>query len=239
MQFLSKHKRNILATFLILVVIPLTIAAGIVFFDGRRFYIIGLTILFFSLLLFSLAFEKRKPEAKELMTIAVICGIAVAGRVAFFMVPQFKPIVAIIIISGIVFGKESGFFVGAMSAFVSNFYFGQGPWTPWQMFSMGVIGFLAGICFQKGHIPRKLLPIVLFGGLSTLIVYGVIIDLGAALMWTQDFSWQLLLTFYVVGFPFNLAHAGSTVFFLLVMARPMIGQLERIQIKYGLNRTSD
>ena len=239
MQYLIKNKRTILAAFLILVVIPLTIAVGIVFFNDRSFYMISLTILFFSMLPFVFAFEKRKPEAKELVVIAVICGIAVAGRVAFFMLPQFKPIVAIVIIGGIVFGRETGFLLGAMSAFVSNFFFGQGPWTPWQMFSMGIIGFLAGIFFQKGRLPRTMLPVCIFGGLCTLIVYGAIIDLGATLMWSRHFTWQILLSFYISGFPFNMLHAGATVCFLLIAAGPMIEKLERIQVKYGMLEAGD
>lgn len=71
------------------------------------------------------------------------------------MLPQFKPVAAIVIISGVAFGGETGFLVGAITAFVSNFFFGQGPWTPWQMFSFGIIGFLAGIMFQKAFYARQ------------------------------------------------------------------------------------
>jgi hypothetical protein len=84
-----------------------------------------------------------------MVIIAVLCGIAVAGRAAFFMLPQFKPVVAIVIIAGASLGAESGFIVGALSGFVSNFIFGQGPWTPWQMFAFGMIGFIAGLLFCK------------------------------------------------------------------------------------------
>ena len=97
---------------------------------------------------FAFAFENRKPKARELVIISSLCAIGVVGRTAFFMLPQFKPVAAIVIISGVAFGGETGFLVGAITAFVSNFFFGQGPWTPWQMFSFGIIGFLAGIMFQ-------------------------------------------------------------------------------------------
>ena len=101
------------------------------------------------------AFENRKPKARELVIISALCAIGVAGRTAFFMLPQFKPVAAIVIISGVAFGGETGFLVGAITAFVSNFFFGQGPWTPWQMFSFGIIGFLAGIMFQKAFYARQ------------------------------------------------------------------------------------
>jgi energy-coupling factor transport system substrate-specific component len=216
------------------IVIPLTILAGIFLLDDRSFYVISLFILFFSMLPFVFVFEASRPEAKELVVIAVLCGIAVAGRMAFFMLPQIKPIVAIVIISGLVFGGETGFFVGAMSGFVSNFYFGQGPWTPWQMFCLGIIGFIAGLVFKKGLLPRHTSVICIFGGLATLVIYGGIINIGAMLMWSTDFSWQRLLAFYATGLPFDIAHALATVMFLLILARPMIRILDRIKVKYGM-----
>ena len=235
MQWLNK--RMILALLFIFIAMPLTIFIGIVHFDDRRFYLISLVLLFLAMLPFALLFEKRKPEARELIVISVLCGIAVAGRVAFFMLPQIKPIVAIVIIAGIVFGPESGFLVGAMSGFVSNFFFGQGPWTPWQMFCLGIIGFLAGVLFKKGLLPRTVLPICIFGGLATLVIYGGLINIGAALMFSAGFNWEILLAFYGTGLPFDLAHAIATVIFLWILARPMIEKLERIKVKYGMTET--
>jgi energy-coupling factor transport system substrate-specific component len=98
---------------------------------------------------FVFAFEGRKPQARELVVIAVMVAITVAGRAAFFMTPQFKPVSALVIISGAALGAESGFVVGALSGFVSNFFFGQGPWTPWQMFAFGLIGFISGLLFRR------------------------------------------------------------------------------------------
>ena len=95
------------------------------------------------------SFEKRKPKTREVVVLAVMTSIATLGRVIFFMLPQFKPCVAIIIITGIMLGKQSGFLCGALTAFVSDFFFGQGPWTPWQMFAFGIIGFISAIFFKK------------------------------------------------------------------------------------------
>jgi len=228
------NKRGTVILLLNLLAIPLAILFGVFFLNDRQFYFISVTVLILAMMPFFLLFEQRKPQAKELIVIAVMCAIGVAGRVAFFMLPQVKPILAIIIISGIIFGKESGFLVGTMSAFVSNFFFGQGPWTPWQMFCMGLIGMLAGILFKEGRLPRKIMPICIYGGLATLIIYGAIINLGSTLMWSQDFNWQILLSFYLTGLPFDLVHAGSTVLFLFILAPTMIEKLERIQLKYGL-----
>ena len=231
---LSINKHLILSLLIVFVGIPLTIIGGIYLLDDRSFYFVSMGVLFLSMLPFVLLFEGRKPETKELVVISVLCAIGVAGRVAFFMLPQVKPIVAVVIISGIVFGSESGFLVGAMSAFLSNFFFGQGPWTPWQMFAMGLIGLMAGLLFKRGRLPRNKTVICIFGGIVTLIVYGGIINLGSALMWSSKFNWGILLSFYATGLPFDLVHAGGTVMFLALMAMPMIEKLERVQIKYGM-----
>ena len=228
------NKRTLLATFLILILIPATILFGIFFLNDRRYYFVSLLIVTYSLLPFFFVFEKRKPQARELVVIAVLVALAVAGRGAFFMVPQFKPVLAIVIISAIAFGAESGFLVGALTAFVSNFFFGQGPWTPWQMFAMGIIGFLAGILFQKGMLSRKKAPLCIFGALATFIIYGGIMNPASVLMYTSALTWGSLIYSYVTGFWFDLVHAASTVFFLYVLTNPMLDKLDRIKVKYGL-----
>ncbi|MEG1887429.1 MAG: ECF transporter S component, partial [Oscillospiraceae bacterium] len=170
------NKRTILASVMILILIPATIAFGIIFFNDRKYYIISILIIIYTMIPFFMVFESRKPQARELVIISVICAIAIASRVAFFMLPQFKPVIAIVIIAGVAFGAESGFLVGAITGFVSNFFFGQGPWTPWQMFAFGIIGFLAGVLFKKGILTKKKIPLCIFGGLSTLLIFGGIMN---------------------------------------------------------------
>jgi energy-coupling factor transport system ATP-binding protein len=142
-------KRPIAAAVLILLLIPLTIFLGMYYLGGRKYYFIALLILLETMLPFALVFESRKPRARELVVIAMLCALGVAGRAAFFMLPEFKPIVALVIISGVAFGGETGFLVGAMTMLASNVLFGQGPWTPWQMFAMGLIGFWRASCSAK------------------------------------------------------------------------------------------
>lgn len=231
-------KRTMVAAFFILIIIPLTIFFGLTVLDDRKYYFISMLIVFYTMLPFFMVFEGRKPKARELMVIAVLVAIAVAGRWAFFMLPQFKPVVAIVIITGVCLGAESGFLVGALAGFVSNFLFGQGPWTPWQMFSFGIIGFLAGILFKKG-LPKKSkwwssVCLCLFGGLSTLLIYGPIMNTQAMLAATGQFTLEFLMIYCASGLPFDLIHAGATVFFLLILSKPMIEKIERVKIKYGL-----
>ena len=132
------QKRTVTATLLILLLIPLTLFVGVYYFAGRKYYFISLLILLECMLPFFLIFEGRKPQARELVLIAVLVALNVAGRAAFFMLPEFKPVVAMTILAGVAFGGETGFLVGAMTMLVSNMLFSQGPWTPWQMFAMGI-----------------------------------------------------------------------------------------------------
>ncbi|SHH74439.1 ECF transporter S component [Sporanaerobacter acetigenes] len=230
----SLSRRTLVSAIIILIAIPLTIFFGVFFLDDRKYYFISLLIIIYTMIPFAMIFEKRKPQARELVLIAVLTAIAVAGRGAFFMLPQFKPVVAIVIITGVSLGPESGFLVGALTGFVSNFFFGQGPWTPWQMFCFGIIGFLAGILFQKGILKKTRLSLCVYGGLSTFFIYGGIIDIGSLLMFTSKFSWKALLATYISGFWFNIVHAIATVFFLYILSQPMLEKLDRIKIKYGL-----
>ncbi|AWW26873.1 ECF transporter S component [Acetobacterium carbinolicum] len=227
-------KRTWAALMMILMMIPLTIWFGIYFMEDRKYYFISLFIIIYTCIPFLMVFEGRKPQARELIIIAVLAAIGVAGRAAFFMLPQFKPVVAIVIIAGVCFGAESGFLVGAMVCFVSNFFFGQGPWTPWQMFAFGIIGFLAGILVKKGAMKKSKGQLCLYGFLATFFIYGGIMNMASLLMWSSIINWKTILATYITGAPFDLIHASATVFFLFVAANPMIEKLERIKKKYGL-----
>jgi len=227
-------KRTIVAAFTILLTIPLTIYVGVFFFEHRQFYLVSTLVMIQTMLPFALVFEDRKPQARELVIIAVLCAIGVAGRAAFFMLPQFKPVIAIVIISGVAFGGEAGFLVGAMTFLVSNMLFGQGPWTPWQMFASGLIGFLAGALFRKGLLRRSPGSLAIFGGLATFFIYGGIMNPYSLLIIQPDPTFEMLLAYYLQGIPFDLVHAAATVVFLMLGAGAMLDKLDRIKVKYGL-----
>ncbi|NLA05850.1 MAG: ECF transporter S component [Firmicutes bacterium] len=222
------------AAALILLTIPLTIYFGYYFLGDRKYYFISLMIILQSMVPFVLVFEGRKPQARELVIIAVLCAIGVAGRTAFFMLPQFKPVAAIVIIAGVAFGGETGFLVGAVTAFVSNMFFGQGPWTPWQMFAFGIIGFVAGVLFKKGLLVRSRAALSVYGGLSAFVIYGGIMNPSIVLLYQSEPTLPMFLAAYLQGIPFDLVHAVATVLFLAVAARPMLEKLDRIKVKYGL-----
>lgn len=225
-------KRTALSAFLFLLAIPFTILSGKYLFGDRKYYFISLLIILESMIPFYMLFEKRKPQARELVVVSTLCAIAVAGRTAFFMLPQFKPVTALIIISGVCLGSESGFLIGTVTGFVSNFFFGQGPWTPWQMFSFGIIGFLSGMLFRKTK-PNKLL-LCIFGGITSFFIYGGIMNTASVLIYQPDPTIEMFISSYIMGARFDLIHAVSTIAFLWFLAKPMIEKIERIKTKYGL-----
>ncbi len=227
-------KRTLFSTFLILLLIPFTIYIGVFFLGDRKYYFISLLIIFETMIPFLMVFESRKPKARELIVISVLCAIAVAGRAAFFMLPQFKPVVALVIIAGICFGGETGFLVGSITGFVSNFFFGQGPWTPWQMFAFGIIGFIAGILFKKGFLRKTKASLCIFGFIATFVIYGGIMNPASVIMWQSKINWDMIKAAYIMGIPFDFIHALGTAIFLWFISETMIDKIERIKVKYGL-----
>ncbi len=227
-------KRTLAAAVSILLLIPLTIFIGAYYLGGGHYYLIALVILLETMLPFFLVFEGRKPQARELVVIAVLCAIGVVGRGAFFMLPSFKPVLALVIISGVAFGGEAGFLVGAMTMVASNVMFGQGPWTPFQMFAAGIIGFLAGVLFRKGLLRRSRVSLCIFGAIATVVIYGGLMNPAAALIYAHTLNWQLLLSYYVSGIPVDLVHATATVLFLWLAAEPMLEKLDRLKTKYAI-----
>lgn len=228
------QKRTVVATLLILLLIPFTLFIGNFYFAGRKYYFISLLILLECMLPFFLIFEGRKPQARELVLIAVLVALNVAGRAVFFMLPEFKPVVAMTILAGVAFGGETGFLVGAMTMLASNMFFSQGVWTPWQMFAMGIIGWLAGVLYRKGVLRRDRLSLCIFGVIASTIVYGGIMNPASALMWSNTINWKIILSYYLTGVPVDLVRAMATFVFLWLGAEPMLEKLDRIKTKYGL-----
>jgi uncharacterized membrane protein len=226
------NRRLIFSAVMILAVIPLTIAFGVTVLRNRQYYLISVAILADTMLPFFCIFGGRKPKAREIVLICSLAAIAVVGRMAFFMLPEFKPSAAIVIISAVCLGPESGFLVGALTGFASNFFFGQGPWTPWQMFSFGLVGFLAGLLYRKKK-PDKF-SVCLYGGLSVFLIYGGLMNFYSVLMSSSVINKQALAAIYLSGIPFDLVHAGSTVLFLFLIEKPMTEKIMRIKVKYGL-----
>lgn len=227
-------KRTLIASFLILITIPLTIYVGSLYFGNKKYFLISTLIILQTMIPFMLLFENRKPKSREIVIISVLCGIAVAGRVVFSAIPQFKPLLAVAIVAAVSFGGETGFLVGAISIFVSNFFLAQGMWTPWQMFAAGIIGFIAGILFKKGFIRKTRGSLCIYGGLSTLLIYGIIMNTASVIIYQPNPTTEMFLSAYLLGFPMDVIHAISTVLFLWFASPLMLEKLMRVQEKYGI-----
>lgn len=218
---------------LILLIIPVTLW----FFwriGSRNYYLISVLFIFYTMATFFLAFEKRKPQAREMVVLAVLCALAVASRTAFIWVPHFKPMAGIIIIAGVAFGPEAGFLTGTISTFASGFIFGQGAWTPWQMFAFGAAGFLAGFLYRKGILPKKPLPLAVFGFLTIVLIVGPILDTSTFFMVGTSMGGAGAGAVYLSGLPVNLIHGTAVALTLLLVSRPMFEKLDRVRIKYGM-----
>lgn len=227
---MKKPTAATLAVFLIL--IPLTLFLGMRL-PGRAYYLTGTLIVVELLLPFLLAFEGRRPQARELVVLAELSALAVAARVAI-PIPHFKAIFAVIMLSGIAFGPEAGFLVGAVSALASNFFYGQGPYTPWQMMAYGAGGMLAGFAFGRRRLPRKPLVMGVFGFFGVLLFVGPLLDTCTVFLTVADVRMETAIPIYVSGFPVNLSQGACTFLTMLLFGRPLPEKLDRIQEKYGM-----
>ena len=226
-------KKSHIATLIVfLLLIPATLFLGSKL-PGRSFYITGTAIVIEMLIPFFMAFEGRRPQARELVILSVLCAIAIVARVAIPM-PHFKAIFAIIIISGIAFGPESGFMVGAISAFASNFFYGQGPFTPWQMMAYGAGGMLAGFLFAKRRLPRKPWLMAIFGFLTVMFWIGPLLDCSSIFLMVSHINWRSVLIILTAGMPANVGNGICTALMLLLFGKPLLDRLDRVKTKYGM-----
>ena len=202
----------------------------------RHYYIVSILIIVAAMGIFVWSFEKRKPKTIEIVTLGVLTGMAIVGRVIFFMTPQFKPCAAIIIITGIMLGKQSGFLCGCLTAFISDFFFGQGPWTPWQMIAFGLIGVLSAIVFsgkRQKHAEKRVL-ISIYGFFVTFVLYGLILDTATVVMYTDKPRLSTFLATYGAGIFFNFVHGLSTFVFLMILSQEMFRKIKRIKVKFDM-----
>ena len=207
---------------------PLALVAAVWFFWRRPRHVVT-----WMLVPFLLAFESRKPQARELVVIAVLSALAVAARVVIPL-PHFKAIFAVIMLSGIAFGPEAGFMVGAVSALASNFFYGQGAYTPWQMFAYGAGGMLAGFLFAKNRLPKKPVAMGIFGFLAVLLFVGPLLDTCTVFLTLPVINAQTAWPLYVSGFPVNLSQGICTLLTMLIFGKPLLEKLDRVKLQYGM-----
>ncbi len=219
----------------VLLLVPATILCGIFLLKEKQVLLISLLVLTEIMLPFALAFERRRPPAYELVLLAVFSALAVAGRTAFSALPQCKPVLALVILSGVALGAESGFLIGALSMLLSNVFFGQGPWTPWQMFAMGLIGFLAGFLYRRGILRCSRTSLCVFGAATAVLIYGFLMNVSSAFTWYSDsLSVGAIVGCCAAGLPMDLMHSAATAAFLWLFSAPLLRIIDRVRTKYGI-----
>jgi hypothetical protein len=199
----AARKRLELTAVLIFLVIPALIALT-VFLGSKRLYMpLSLLILVMIMAPFFMIFERRKPRAREVVLIAMMSALTVASHTFFHIAFPVQIGTAMVIISGISLGPEAGFLIGAMSRFVCNFYMGQGAWTPWQMFCWGLLGFLAGLAFNReiskqnsiSNFKKVMAPVL-------CVIFSELVAYISFLVWPGNdktfFGWRVYL-FGIIG----------------------------------------
>lgn len=230
-------KKSRIATLLIILLIPLTIFLGSRI-PGRSYYLISTLVLIEIMLPFFLTFEGRKPQARELVVIAVLCALAIAGRVVI-PIPNFKATYAIIMLSAVAFGAESGFLIGAVTALVSNFFFGQGPHTPWQMLAYGMAGLIVGLACQKKLLKKKPMHMAIFGAVLIVVLIGPILDTCTLFLIQTELTAAGAAAQYAAGLPVNISQAVATFLVIRFLGKPLLEKLDRVKIQYGMMEDDD
>lgn len=194
----------------------------------------GLTLIavVLVLVLFLGSIELSCPVLKQILPIVVCAAVAATGRMLFAPFPDIKPVTAICIVSGAILGRQSGFAVGALAALSSNFFFGQGAWTPWQMYAWGLIGYLSALLSEKGLLEERWS--VLVWGFSSAIIFGLIMDCMHIVGYVRPFTWQGAVAAMLASLPFDALHGAATVTFLALIWNPWRRQIKRVLAKYAL-----
>ena len=216
--------------YIVPIITVLLVVAGSIIFEDRRYYFISLAIVIAMLAPMILRFEG--VNVRYMVLVAALGALAAVSRAAFAPLEQFKPIASVVIVSGICLGAEGGFAVGALGMFASNMYFSQGPWTPWQMLAMGMVGFISGLVFHR-HRPNRIV-LAIYGLVVTAVIYGVIVDLSTVVMTYDKPTLGQVITTLAMGFYFNVIHGLSSFVFLLIIGNRFIKRLDRLVIKYGI-----
>ena len=231
-------KKSQIAMFaMLLIVIPATLLLGMKL-PGRSYYLLSAIVAIEILIPFFMAFEGRKPHPRELVTVAVMSALVTIARIAVPL-PSFKPTFAVIMLTGIAFGPETGFIVGALGALGSDFFYGQGPFTPWQMMAYGMAGLLSGFVFQRGWLPRKNWVMGVFCFVCTVLFIGPLLDTSTVVIIATTFTKENMLPIYASGLPVNLMQGTCSFITMFFFGNAILEKLERVKTQYGMMETEN
>lgn len=219
--------RQILSILIPALLIPCVVIIGAVLLDARAHLFVSLAVAILSLLLLVAGFEQKRIGTRRTVLVSVIIALCIVGRI----IPFFKPVTALIVLCAIYLGPQAGFYAGSLSALLSNFIFGQGPWTPFQMLAWGLIGLFAGL-LSKPLQQRRVWLLVY--GLFAGVAYSAVMDVWSVLWATGSIEPHAYLAAMLTALPHTALYALSNLLFLWICAKPIGDKLQRIKIKYGV-----
>jgi Prenyltransferase and squalene oxidase repeat len=179
-------------------------------------------------------YERSRPPSQVVALVAALAALAIAGRIAFAAFPNVKPTTDIVIFAGYALGGAPGFAVGALAAVVSNFWFGQGPWTPWQMAGWGLCGVL-GAALALGNRNAGRLTLAATCGFAG-ILYGALLNFSLMATYGGDLSLQRFGVLEARAIPFDAAHVAGNVAFALLAGPAMVRMLVRFRERFAWRR---
>lgn len=197
---------------------------------SKNYLLLSFVFLFVTMGVYFWRFDRSKKNSREVVFIAIICALAVAGRIALAAFSSLKPELFILIMGALVSGPETGFLMGTIIALASNMYFGQGAWTPWQMFALGVVGIISGLMANK-NVKIWLLAI---WGLVSGFLYGWIMDIYFILGFVKPITQKSVIAAIIASVPFDATHAIFTAVLLLFLGKAWIKIFQRYKVKYDL-----
>lgn len=213
------------------IIVPAIVIVSYSLFKNERYDVASVIVALAATAAFVLSFEKNSSNGKLVAIIAVMTALSVAGRFIFAPIAFFKPVTAVVVITALYFGSEAGFITGAFSALLSNFYFGQGPWTPFQMMVWGLIGFLTGLLAK--YIVKNRITLSIWGVFSG-VFYSMVMDVWTTLWSDGVFNLSRYIFFVSSSLPVMAVYAVSNVIFLLLLTKPIGKKLDRLKTKYGI-----
>ena len=175
-------------------------------------------------------YERSRPPSQVVALVAALAALAIAGRIAFAAFPNVKPTTDIVVFAGYALGPAPGFAVGALAGLVSNFWFGQGPWTPWQMAGWGMCGVM-GAALALGVRNAGRLSLAAVCGVAG-IAYGVLLNFSLMATYGGDLSLERFLTLEARAIPFDVAHVAGNVAFALLAGPAMVRMLVRFRQRF-------
>lgn len=223
---LSNHYKRIMAGVLLIFVLFLEV----IIFKQKQYLLFSVIFALISCIPFYYHYENKKMNLSEIIIIAIMIVLTVLSRLAFAPLPFIKPIMPMIIITGALFNKESGFMVGSLSALISNMFFGQGPWTIYQMLLFGLMGYGAGLLAKHKLMDNK---IVRYGYTALSgILFSILIDLltsiGTGFMLNKWFAMM------ISALPITLYYVVGNIFFMFLLYDLMKKKISRIKVKYNI-----